>query len=113
MVRKLDRLQEQFMKALEEAPLHSTLGRWMIEHRDELEALFRKGKPDWAAIAEHFDRAGLRDEADRRPTAGATERTWRLVRAAAGRAAEHGSPAVPAAHPKGRGQAREPNAAAR
>jgi len=83
MARKLDRLQEQFMQALEEAPLHSTLGKWMTERREALEALFREGKPDWTAMAEHFDKAGLRDEAEYRPTAGSAERTWRVVRAAA------------------------------
>jgi hypothetical protein len=83
MVRKLDRLQEQFMKALEEAPLHSTLGRWMTEHREEFEALLREGRPDWGAIADQFAKAGLRDEAQHRPTAGSAERTWRVVRAAA------------------------------
>jgi len=69
------------MKSLEEAPLHSTLGRWMIQHREELEAMFRQGKPDWTAMAEHFGKAGLRDEAEHKPTAGSAERTWRVVQA--------------------------------
>ena len=39
--------------------------------------------PDWAAMAEHFGKAGLLDEAERKPTAGSAERTWRVVLAAA------------------------------
>ena len=70
------------MRALEEAPLHSTLGPWMTAHRDEMEELFREGRPDWAAMAEHFGKAGLLDEAERKPTAGSAERTWRVVQAA-------------------------------
>jgi hypothetical protein len=34
-------------------------------------------------MAEHFAKAGLLDEADRKPTAGSAERTWRIVCAAA------------------------------
>jgi hypothetical protein len=104
MARKLDRLQEQFMKALEEAPLHSTLGRWMTQHREEFEALLREGKPDWAKMAEQFDKAGLRDEADRRPTPGSAERTWRVVRAAA---------AAPSTAARASGQPRRTSAATR
>jgi hypothetical protein len=75
-----DKLQERFRQALEEAPLHSTLGLWMREHRKELQRLFRQGEPDWERMAEIFAKAGLRDEADRRPTAESAERTWRTVR---------------------------------
>ncbi|HYI81754.1 MAG TPA: hypothetical protein VEX11_00925 [Acetobacteraceae bacterium] len=64
------------MKALEEAPLHSTLGRWMTEHRTKMEKLLEEGDPDWSKMAEAFDKAGLRDEAEHRPTAGSVERTW-------------------------------------
>jgi hypothetical protein len=81
MAWKPDRLHENFRKALAEAPLHSTLGRWMAQRRAELEALFREGEPDWTRMAEVFAEAGLRDEADRRPTAESAERTWRMVAA--------------------------------
>jgi hypothetical protein len=80
MARKVDRLQENFRKALAEAPLHSPLGQWMTQQRPQLEALFRRGEPDWTAMAEAFGRAGLRDEADRKPTAESAERAWRMVR---------------------------------
>jgi hypothetical protein len=96
MCRKLDRLHENLRRALEEAPLHSTLGRWMARHREELEALFREGEPDWATMAEAFGKAGLRDESDRRPTAESTAHTWRMVRAAA-------AAPSPDAQPKWRG----------
>jgi hypothetical protein len=79
MARRPDKLHEIFRRALDEAPLHSTLGRWMIRQRAELEALFRERKPDWAAMAEVFGKAGLRDEAERRPTAESAERAWRMV----------------------------------
>ena len=79
MAWKPDRLHENFRKALAEAPLHSTFGRWMAQRQAELEALFREGEPDWTRMAEAFGKARLRDEADRRPTAESTERTWRMV----------------------------------
>jgi hypothetical protein len=83
MPRRPDRLHENFGRALAEAPLHSTLGQWMIRQRAELEALFREGKPDWTKIAEVFGNAGLRDENDRKPTAESAERAWRMVQARA------------------------------
>ena len=79
VTRCASRLTENFRRALDEAPLNSTLGQWMAAHRAELEALFREGKPDWAKMAEAFGRAGLRDEANRKPTAESAERTWRMV----------------------------------
>jgi hypothetical protein len=112
MARKPDKLHENFRKALEEAPLYSPLGKWMTQHRDELEALFSEGEPDWTAMAEVFDKAGLRDEAERRPTAGSTERTWRIVQAAAAPKSA-ASAASPAARAKGRGQPRRAGAASR
>jgi hypothetical protein len=78
--RKPDKLHERFRKALEEGPLHSVLGRWMAQRREQLEALFREGEPDWAAMAKVFGDAGLWDETMRRPTAESAERTWRMVR---------------------------------
>jgi hypothetical protein len=51
----------------------------MAQRRVELEALFHEGEPDWTRMAEVFGKAGFRDEADRRPTAESTERTWRMV----------------------------------
>jgi hypothetical protein len=51
----------------------------MTRQREQLEALFRESEPDWAAMAEVFGKAGLRDEADRRPTAESAERAWRMV----------------------------------
>jgi hypothetical protein len=80
MARKPDRLHENFRKALEEAPLHSPLGRWIVRHRAEMEKLLRGRQPDWAKMAETFGKAGLRDENDRRPTAESAERAWRMVR---------------------------------
>jgi hypothetical protein len=80
MARRPDKLHERFRRALEEAPLHSTLGQWMAQQRAELEALFRGGEPDWSKMAEAFGKAGLRDEDDRRPTAETAKRTWRMVR---------------------------------
>jgi hypothetical protein len=55
----------------------------MTQNREEMEKLFRERKPVWAAMAEHFGKAGLLDEAERKPTAGSAERTWRVVQAAA------------------------------
>jgi hypothetical protein len=51
----------------------------MAAHRAELEALFREGEPDWAKMAEAFGKAGLRDEANRKPTAESAERTLRMM----------------------------------
>jgi len=77
---RIDRLQEKFRRALDEAPLHSPLGQWMARHRAQLLALFREGEPDWEMMAQEFGKAGLRDETDRRPTAESAERAWRMVR---------------------------------
>jgi hypothetical protein len=79
MPREPDRLHENLRRALAEAPLHSPLGRWMARQRAELEALFREGQPDWMKMAAAFGKAGLRDEAERTPTAESAERAWRMV----------------------------------
>ena len=95
------------MKALEEAPLRSTLGRWMARHLDEMEALLREGEPDWAAMGDVFVKAGLLDEAERRPTAGSAERTWRAVEAVAAAPSTAAPAASAAARARGRGRPRK------
>jgi hypothetical protein len=80
MPRHRNKLQERFRKALEEGPLHSPLGRWVTQRREQLAALFREGEPDWEKMAKVFGDAGLWDETMRRPTAESAERAWRMVR---------------------------------
>jgi hypothetical protein len=87
MARQPDKLHERFRKALEEGPLHSPLGQWMARHRKALAALFRKGEPDWTAMAKVFGEARLLDETMRRPTAESAERAWRMVQERHGRPA--------------------------
>ena len=41
----------------------------MTQNREKMEKLFRERKPVWAAMAEHFGKAGLLDEAERKPMA--------------------------------------------
>jgi hypothetical protein len=108
MARKPDRLHENFRRALEEAPLRSTLGRWMTKHREDMEQLLQEGVPDWGKMADAFGKAGLLDDTERKPSAGSTERIWRVVKAATAP-----KPAAATARAKGRGQPRTASAASR
>jgi hypothetical protein len=59
MARKLGKLQKNFRRVLDEAPLHSPLGQWMARHRAQFAAVLGQGEPDWVRMAAVFRQAGL------------------------------------------------------
>ena len=58
----------------------STLYHWMRENHARIsEALADAGRPNWAALAETFAKAGLTDRSNQPPTAAIARQTWHKV----------------------------------
>ncbi|MDB5413075.1 MAG: hypothetical protein JWR10_1410 [Rubritepida sp.] len=80
-----DDLQKRFAEEIErqmEARRHdSSLGAWMADHHDQVEALLRKGTMNWNSAAAAFGLKGLRVAGGQIPDASAAEETWKRTNA--------------------------------